>query len=203
MTVNLLFYRTAEESNGLLVALTSTLILGPVVKTVKASFAWLHMPYHSAVIASIDADDPNVSLAEPHSRCKTLVPFVYTWVVGLVGVFMVSSLSRRLSPEVAQQWLTSVCLTLILKWLIQDPLMVFIWAPLKAVVGARHRDESMVAAILHACCTPFEHDHKPVKVQTVMELQTALRRLHEGQGRQQSICNSRSVSQLQNQNEDR
>jgi hypothetical protein len=179
MTINLLFYRAEsdERSNGLLVALTSTVILWPVVKAVNSSFAWLHGPFHDAVVAGIDQDDPNVSLAEPHSRCKTRLPFVGTWCIGLAGVFLVASLSRRMSAETTQQWLMSVCLTLALKWLVQDPLLIFVWSPLRAVI-VRHREESKLAAIVHCCCTPFEHRKQHLKVQTVIELQTALRSLH-------------------------
>jgi len=82
-----------------------------------------------------------------------------------------------MSAETTQQWLMSVCLTLALKWLVQDPLLIFVWSPLRAVI-VRHREESKLAAIVHCCCTPFEHRKQHLKVQTVIELQTALRSLH-------------------------
>jgi tetrahydromethanopterin S-methyltransferase subunit F len=113
-----------------------------------------------------------------------LLPYGVAAVLALISTFFIASISRRLSSASTFEWMTSVVLSLVLKWGIMDPLKVLILAPLNAH-KQRHPKKMTMLACLNACCTGSSKPHRFRDVaKHVVQAQTALRRaqirlLHE------------------------
>ncbi len=70
----------------------------------------------------------------------------------LASVWIIASVSRRLSSTETVEWLKSVTRTLAIKWLVMDPVKIIIFSPLKSASKRYGGHIQMCHNMLHICC---------------------------------------------------
>lgn len=188
-----------------MITVVTSLITAPAIYVLSSLFRWLHKPLKDALSsngqpettsgtrvlqvgntttcnAPPDADTPEdvATTLRIHSRKRpfraSLMPYTVAIVFSLGSIWIVASISWKFSSSLTAKWLQSVAATLVLKWIIIDPLKVIVLAPIYGL-AQRQRWSKRVMACVNAMCVGSVDPHQfRDTVNLVIQAQSSLRR---------------------------
>ena len=161
-----------------------SLILSPIILLLNAIFAWLHQPWHDAIRAmnlhigsstgtrvhQVGATpdplhlegDPNDTRVYSRRRSfgATLVPYYLIFMLACGSIVITASVTRPLSSAATLEWLRSVVVTLLLKWVLFDPLKVLLLSHAESLARRRRWSEKLISCINAVCIGHKKQPHR-------------------------------------------